>query len=499
MAKYDNQLERMHFLMAYDNKINESTKYNSIEYHTKGADDKEYGIIKEGTYYYIKECAPEKATLAENYEYIGGFNNKCANRYSSYNEASKHLELKLMSLNEAYGKSKDVTIADLHKTEKALSVLTEEARNDINRMNQIFENSFINKTNFGNHGDVEKKGSSTGADTTKNNDPYTEKVTATLDKDVKLNGTLKGANPDYTNVGEPKMDDTSMKKSKNPSNGLSNLLDAHVDLEGESVANKHVSGGKEVKMNEDVYNDNELVGFDDGDFDFDDTIDGEEDNTIEPQGEEISDEEPLSDDDLVMDEPDEFSNEEYDDLEALLEDFMDDEQATEEIQEGCKEDCECTDGVCKSDKDHVIVGPNKVLDGPHGTGNSVHGEKTMDRINESIDKITDMIVESFCTKKENTKSKKETVTETIDRIVKEEITRLDAFGKHPRYRKSPMTVPANKEVIVNDGDRDWNDESAKGEQPYGTKIGSSAPYEQTVEKITNSVLIALKEGLKKKK
>ena len=56
-----------------------------------------------------------------------------------------------------------------------------------------------------------------------------------------------------------------------------------------------------------------------------------------------------------------------------------------------------------------------------------------------------------------------------------------------------------KEVIVNDCDHDWNDESAKGEQPYGSKIGSSAPFDQAVEEITGSILNSIKEGLKKKR
>ena len=520
MAKYDNQLERMQFLMAYDNKINESAKYNSVEFHTKGADNKEYGIIKEGTYYYIKESTPDKATLAENYEYIGGFNNRSANRYSSYNEASKQLELKLMSLNEAYGKNKDVTIADLHKTEKAMSILTEQARQDINRMNQIFENSFISKTNIGDHGDSEKKGSSTGANTTKNNDPFTEKASATLDKDVKLNGTVECATSDYEKVSEPKMDDTSMKKG---GKALNDFKDAHDDLEGEGVADQHKSGAKAVKINESAL-DNELVGFDDVDFDYEEDaaaddamVQGDKYEQQDADMADMEDDLALSDEDLNIDDDeipfaDDENEEGQEDLETLLEEFMSDEQTEETIEEELKEDCECTDKdckctdkdckctdkVCKCDKEHIIVGPNKVLDGPHGTGNSVHGEKTMDRISESIDRITERIVENFCGKKKS-KKKKETIMETIDRLVSEELTRLDAFGKHPRYRKAPMTVPVNKEVIVNDGDHDWNDESAKGEQPYGSKIGSSAPFDQTVEEITGSILNSIKEGLKKKR
>lgn len=67
---------------------------------------------------------------------------------------------------------------------------------------------------------------------------------------------------------------------------------------------------------------------------------------------------------------------------------------------------------------------------------------------------------------------------------------LHDFGKHPAYRKKPMTLPANKEVAPN-GARDWNDESAEGEEPFGKQIGSSAPFEKAVQKITNSIMESL--------
>lgn len=66
--------------------------------------------------------------------------------------------------------------------------------------------------------------------------------------------------------------------------------------------------------------------------------------------------------------------------------------------------------------------------------------------------------------------------------VKEEVTRLNVFGKHPGYRKKPMTHPSNVEVNPN-GARDWNDNSAKGEEPFGKKIGSGAPFDKEVVNI----------------
>ena len=71
--------------------------------------------------------------------------------------------------------------------------------------------------------------------------------------------------------------------------------------------------------------------------------------------------------------------------------------------------------------------------------------------------------------------------------MKEEVTRLNVFGKHPGYRKKPMTHPDNVEVAPN-GARDWNDDSAKGEEPFGKQIGSSAPYDETVVNILTDMV-----------
>ena len=87
----------------------------------------------------------------------------------------------------------------------------------------------------------------------------------------------------------------------------------------------------------------------------------------------------------------------------------------------------------------------------------------------------------------------------MNELLNESTTTLDAWGKHPKYRKQPMTVPANKEKFVGTGDRDWNDESAKGEEPYGKRIGSSAPFTNMANLIATEITKALKESSLKKK
>ena len=56
-----------------------------------------------------------------------------------------------------------------------------------------------------------------------------------------------------------------------------------------------------------------------------------------------------------------------------------------------------------------------------------------------------------------------------------------------------MTTPANTEVAPN-GARDWNDESTKGEEPFGKQIGKSDPYDEIVDMVLNKVLQHLQGG-----
>ena len=69
---------------------------------------------------------------------------------------------------------------------------------------------------------------------------------------------------------------------------------------------------------------------------------------------------------------------------------------------------------------------------------------------------------------------------TIERMIREELTKLDAWGKHPRYQMAPFKTPANKEVVAGTAEKDWNDDSAKGEEAYGKKIGNGAPFTDKV-------------------
>ena len=531
MAKYDDQLARMNYLMEFKNEP-KAVKSN-IEYHANGADGKVYGILKEGTKYYIKTTESGKENIAESYEYINGFVNRRENEFKSYNDATKHLELKLMSLNEAYGKKADVSTVDFKRSEKTFANLTEEARKELNRMNQIFENSC--KIGKDCCCDPESKGSASPENTVKNNDPFNKKVTPDMDF-AGSNGSVKEAT-DGKEVKGVDADLQSDKKKTANSGSDKDFKDAHDDLDGESVADKKPKGGKVVKVNEgldELHDDLDATDFDgvDGEEpleepsalsseDFDDPELGEPIDSEEPSEEPVNLDNPMdveepvdldTDDNLVGVDDDE-------DLDTMLEEFLNGEENSLEEED-------------------AIVGPNKVLDKENnpinGTNNGVDGETSEDwkRIEEAeggnvndpakqgneetmksyqakgnlpvqswdkmkINEAINVLTENIYNKLVSGSKKKETLEEAILRIVKEEITKLDAWGKHPKYGKEPMTHPEAKEVLAGTADRDFNDDSAKGSERYGKKIGDGKPFNQaTIDDLTDQVLAKIKGALK---
>lgn len=461
MAKFDEQLSRMEHLMNYQMPVNESRK--NIEYCAAGADGKYYGIIKEGAYFYIKSCTDSsKKNLAEAYDYINGITAKKEHQYKGYNEATKHLELKLMSLNEAYNVKQNVSTVDFKKHEKALATLTEEARVELDRMHAIYENSMtIGMNNTGN-----PEAPKTATFTPTIGTPFTEKGEAKLDKDLKATAN------DPKKVGGPfekeeKVTDADMESDKNPKGGdAKNGMKAAEYVPADAVAAKKPSGGKVVRVNE---AEEDILGIN--------PVDAEE--IAEP----IDNVEPTSlesdaDLDALL-----GDSTEMDDTEMLLDDngMTDFEFSQQMAGEGEPEDI----------NDNNYEGDEFEPDSEFMSDVAFDRKYRGNTLESIVKDVCDNIIKE---------SKKNAVNESfqkyIDKIVKEEVTRLNVFGKHPGYRKKPMTTPSNTEVINADGDRDWNDASAKGEQPFGTKIGSSAPFD--IKVLTDAVVAVVKETLKKK-
>ena len=227
MSKRDEQLARMKGLMTYG--TTNTSKKTPVTESIEGPDGNVYAIIREGSKYYIKSTPKGSELVKESFDYIGGFMNKKNNEFSSYNQASKNLELKVRSLNEAYGVNKPVELLNPDKKESLMVEMTDAMKASIARYRQIVnEASAISMSNTG----VPEAPKTTNF-SPKLGEPFTNSTEATLDKDLKKTAT------DPEKQSEPFGDNTKAEE----------YTDAKYVPDG-SVANKKPSGGKVVRVNE---------------------------------------------------------------------------------------------------------------------------------------------------------------------------------------------------------------------------------------------------------
>lgn len=234
MSKRDEQIARIQGLMTYG--ISSAPKKTPITESIEGPDGKVYAIIREGSKFYIKSAAKGSELVAESFDYIGGFMNKRSNEFSSYNQASKNLELKVRSLNEAYGVNKPVELLNPEKKETLMVEMTDAMKASLARYRQIMNNAAgimnesatISASNTG----VPEAPKTTGF-SPKLGEPFNDAAQATLDKDLKATAN------DPAKQSEPFGEKEKAEENK----------DAQYVPAG-SVANQHPSGGKVVRVNE---------------------------------------------------------------------------------------------------------------------------------------------------------------------------------------------------------------------------------------------------------
>lgn len=448
--KTKKSLDRMQYLMEYAS--SKPLKTSGIEYHTVAADGNAYGIIKEGDTYYIKKTTADKELIKESYDYLKGFNYRNEFGYKSYDKATKHLELEIMAINESYNKHEDVSVVDFKKGEKDMTTLTEEARKELDRVNQIFDNSMkIGRTNTG---DPESKGKA--EEPTEVGKPFEEKVKATLDKDLEIEVSVEDTTPDNKKVEKGERVETLTDED---------FEDAHSDIDGKNVAEQKPKGATAVKVNEAL---EEEKPFDETDFKGDEVVKDLAGPDLEG---EIHDEEEMGVDELE----DESNGNELVGFDA--EDELD--RMLQEVE-----------GVCVSAPEET----NNAVAQVNECGDEVATD--FDAINEKIDKLANLVMEKLTVKRE----KKSKLEETIEKMVCEELHNLNAWGKHPKYQKQTFASVEDKDVLVNDGDKEWDDKSAKSCEPYGKKIGDGKPFDKIVDLMTDAIVKSLKEdlGLKKK-
>ena len=269
---------------------------------------------------------------------------------------------------------------------------------------------------------------------------------------------------------------------------------------------------EEDMMEEPIMEDDEIAGFDNEEgMEF-----ADDDMEFESEDEEGMDPEEMDDEDLDFD----FDDEEYD-----FEDYGDDEDEDvdpDEMEgaEEAEEDMENPDeselemlrdeieklraeiaalkgenGDSEEGDFEVELGdeemPENDMDFEGEEGMDFEGDEDMgesEMTNETFDPEVDANYddeEKDFGISESRKAQLEPIIEGLTRRYLNE-DKLNDFGKHPGYRKKPMSLPT-----TGSDEGDWNDSSVYSEQPFGQKIGDSAPFDKVVNVITDSVMEAL--------
>ncbi len=560
---YENEIKQMQRLIDYGTKkeVNENRNNNSVvEYQTKGADGRTYGIVRECSKYYIK-VAPQKdtAVLTEDFDYIGGFNNKRFNEYDNYTKASKQLDLKLKAINESMGVNTPTTqFVETPSAEWQINE-TKEMRNEINRFHELVSNvdKLLKENNHmtSTHTIPEAPGKAKVTDKDVST-PFEVPATAKGDKEVK-NGTVnyQKSGPFETN---PKLDMQSDKKPTTPGdNGIpfekKPSFGPKFDTNG-SVATKNPSGGKVTRADENVSRTIKLteeqvlawsrnkdymdkshgteIGHSGDPFEEEVNAEKENDRNINTEykmtegvaahitdnqnvpkagtGKPRNYQSPFDDDvteavddkndsqmlldsdysedaigdtdfDGVESFDDDFDGEDEFDLE--LDDKLPDEDVIDDDDVNFVDDSDFDDDM-ESDDDFVDdrdfedddFDDDMEPDDSQFYNND--GLKGLD-LDDDFDNFDDDFVDDYPGFDESRSRRR-------SRRMNENLV-LNDFGKHPAYQKEVMSLPPNKEIER--WGRDWNDKSAKGDEPYGRTIGSSAPYtEDIIDKITDMVI-----------
>jgi hypothetical protein len=430
--KYTDEITRMKNLMNYGLNENVNTNNNSVELSQVAADGKTYGIVKEGTKYFIK-VAPKKNTaiLAEDYDYVGGFNNRKA--YPSYTKASQAFNLKLMSVNEACGSKQPVKSQfNLNEAADWQTNETKETRQEFNRFFEIVRN-MDNLLNENIH--YIKEGECKNA-------PFCEKPGDATKKANKggggNNGTIGSPNQ---NLGLANNDKTfTHEKGVNPQSIQKKYEDGKINQ-----SKDHQFGSNNIDM--------------DGGNPFKEKSKLKESNV------------------LAWDSTRKFVH---------TEDGLDRSHGTE-----IGDTAPWTENVNESED----WGSEGVPSAP-GTGDAKKYKAPFDKNTKqpmSEEYIFEVEMDSeigndFPSANEAFGNMEEGNEDYLFEVT------LNDFGKHPAYQKTVMSLP--KTGDSSQWGRDWNDESTKSEKPFGSQIGSMAPYEKVIDDITDAIVCSL--GNKKK-
>ncbi len=270
-----------------------------------------------------------------------------------------------------------------------------------------------------------------------------------------------------------------------------------------------------------IMEDEEIAGIDDETVIDDTEFEGEGEEMSDVEGEEMPEEE----------EEDEFDFEMFDDEELEgEEEEMSDEESELEGEEEAEEDIETGEDDIDSLRDEIealkariaeLEGGNEEIEdempeemGEEEFGDEMpeemgdeefddempeemgdeedFGDEMPEEMEEEFDPEVDANYEDEYEDEVLPESRKSMLEPLVENVVKMFINeeKLNDFGKHPGYRKKPMSLPA-----TGSDEGDWNDESVYSEAPFGEEIGDSAPFDKVVSNITEKVFESFKKKI----
>ena len=476
---FTQETSRMLELMKYG--INENTSKSSaprVEYSVKAADGLTYGIVNEGTKFYIK-VAPKKDTqiVNEDFDYIGGERNKKQNEYKSYSLASKNLELKLMQINESH-KANKVIIESVKKEPAADWQIneTKEMRNAINRMNQISHNVAMILED---KKDIKAYGEKVGNVDTNWTDNDTK---PNAYKEEPVGKTHVAKDEDWTNDDENPSKEVKKTNDKIGSSCTSDTAKKTTGFtEKPKMPDTLKEGKRVIKLTEeqvlawnrsnDDYMDKSHGTEIGSSAPFDDEVCCKTSNQCKDSSESICEAEgPVHNSDTTL-----YPNGSTGDVAHNGDPFKNGKDSKDEADNGV---------IAESEFDDDEIAGFEGLDDEYDDDVPFPEVEDEDEYEIELDSDND---DTQPTAYDNDTDIEGLFDDDEEELYENE---LHDFGKHPAYRKTPFTLPANREVAPN-GARDWNDDSVEGELPYGKKIGSSAPYEKAVQVLTDSIMESL--------
>ena len=551
----NSQITRMKALMTFGINEGKNVAYTGVEYEKVGADGKLYGIVREGSKYYIKTSPSKKGKLAENYDYIGGFRNRKDNEYSSFAEAQKQFDLKMMSINEANTPDKKVVVESWNPDKQEMLTVesTNKMKKEISRERQIMMNA--SRINEKKEQNLKPIGDDTckkydGKECDLEDDGYNFKDAKHPKNSFRPakheEGNAKKANKGYKNVkvqeaadrlawhstgkdARGNMADTYMDKSHGTSIGNSAPFD---DATADNIDDNREPVTATSKMRNGVVKEDSMI------YDDEDNINAPKPGTgkigcsgpfckrkggIQEDLDDVNDDSDVEsgyDDEDSYNDSDMGGDESYDD-EGMGDDYSDDADGADYDDSDMDDDYVDNDSAPDPDiadlqnqlsdlsrkMDSVLdaVGADEpTVDSDKYEDDDLYGDDDSD---EDIEDYTVYESRSYRKMKMNEARmarRNRMISEggmkpfsDAGRVPSGNMNTLHDFGKHPAYQKKVMNLPP-KDMQEFPGYYDMNDDSVRSDAPYGQKIGDGAPFVVYPEEVENAIAESIKRNLGKK-